>query len=181
MKIEIHNYLSCSHRLETSSQEWDSIVILDSTLEESEFVSLHSRNSLQLRFDDITSCVAHKMLPDAESIAAAVRFGLQSDKLIVCCRAGQSRSSATAFSIAYERIGSDALALLNPERHSPNFRILQIADEILERPGILNAYDEWSFQVGDTRLTDFLDEIESEYDELEEMGAVDRISHRGLA
>jgi len=131
MEIKIHNYLSCSHRLEADSGDWDSIVILDSSLDESEFVSRHSRNSLQLKFDDVTSPTPHKIEPSHELIAAALNFGIASEKLIVCCRAGQSRSSATAFSIAYEKLGKmDAFKCLNPKRHSPNSRILQIADEM---------------------------------------------------
>ena len=98
------------------------------------------------------------------------------------CIRDRSRSSAIAFAIAYEKLGRlDALRLLNPKRHSPNYRILQIADKILERPGILNAYDEWGMEIGDIRLTDYLDEIESEYDDLESMGASDRISVSELA
>lgn len=182
MKIEIHNYLSCSHRLESDSGCWDSIVILDSSLKDSEFVAQHSRKSLQLRFDDITTTRQNKILPSVDLISSALSFGLSSDKLIVCCRAGQSRSSAIAFSIVYEKLGKlDALKLLNPKRHAPNYRILQIADEILERPGILNAYDDWASAIGDIKLTDYLDEIESEYDDLESMGATDRISRPSLA
>ena len=117
MEIEIHNYLSCSHRLETESGEWDSIVILDSSLDDSEFVTEHSRNSLQLRFDDITSPAPNKIAPNSDLISTALSFGLSTNKRIVCCRAGQSRSSATAFTIAYETIGKlDALKLLNPKR-----------------------------------------------------------------
>ena len=178
MKIQIHNYLSCSHLLETESGSWDAIVILDSSLAESEFVSTHSVKSLQIRFDDITSPAPNKIEPTTELIETAIRFGLVSDRLIVCCRAGQSRSSATALSIAFEKFGeAAAMALLNPKRHSPNYRVLQIADTILDRPGLLNTYDQWGFEIGDTRLTDYLDEIESEYDELERMGVSDRISN----
>ena len=127
MEIEIHNYLSCSHRLETDSGNWNSIVVLDSSLADSEFVTHHSRSSLQLRFDDITAPAPNKIAPNSELISSALSFGLSLNKLIVCCRAGQSRSSAIAFAIAYEKLGRlDALRLLNPKRHSPNYRILQI-------------------------------------------------------
>ena len=182
MEIEIHNYLSCSHRLETESGKWDSIVILDSNLAESQFVKQHSRNSLQLHFDDITKPAPNKIEPSSKLIASALEFGLSTEKLIVCCRAGQSRSSATAFAIVYEKLGRiDAMKLLNPKRHSPNYRIIQIANELLDRPGILNTYDEWGMEIGDIRLTDYLEEIESEYDDLESIGASDRISRSELA
>jgi len=133
---------------------------------------------MQLKFDDITSPTPGKVVVTDELIRDAIAFGLASDKLIVCCRAGQSRSAAAAFSIAYEKLGKTvALSMLNPQRHSPNFQVLKIADGIIERPGILNAYDEWARENIGIRLTDFLDEIEAEYDELEQMAARDRISN----
>ena len=178
MQIEIHNYLSCSHLLESQSGAWDSIVILDSSLSESEFVRQNSKRSLQLQFDDITQNLEQKILPSENAIRSALDFANESQKLIVCCRAGQSRSSATAFSIAFEKFGEQfALDLLNPKRHSPNHFILQIADKLIERLGLLNAYDNWGYNIGDIRLTDHLDEIESEYDQLESIGARDRISN----
>ena len=179
MRLEIHNYLSGSFLLESEPNCWDAIVILDSSLSESQFVDDHAQRSLQLRFDDITQSVENKIIPSSELIEKALDFGLESEKLMVCCRAGQSRSSATAFSIAFEKLGDDAaLKLLNPKRHSPNFRVIQIANELVERPGLLNLYDQWGFSIRDQRLTDYLDEIEAEYDKLEELGARDRISKK---
>ena len=177
MKIEIHNYLSCSHLLEIQSGDWDSIVILDSSLERSPFVDLHSRNTLQLVFDDITVPAASRTMPEQSQIESALEFGLRSDKLIVCCRAGQSRSAAVAFAIVFEKQGEQkAMSILNPKRHAPNYKVLQLADAVIERPGLLNAYDKWTRDNGAIRLTDYLDEIASQYDQLESMGARDRIS-----
>ena len=96
---------------------------------------------------------------------------------MVCCRAGQSRSAATAFAIVFEKLGEQAaIKTLNPKRHSPNSRILQIADGLIERLGLLNAYDKWGQNKGSIHLADYLDEIESEYDQLESIGARDQIS-----
>lgn len=177
MELEIHNYLSCSHKLHTNSGHWDSLVILDSSLQESGFVKRHSANSLQLNFDDISKPQPQKIEPSIELISHAIVYGIQSEKLIVCCRAGQSRSAATAFAIAYEKMGKQfACSLLNPKRHSPNVRILQIADEIIDRPGILNAFDDWQAVNRNVRLADYLDEIESECSDLENLGVRDRIS-----
>ena len=178
MEIVIRNYLSGSFLLETETNEWDSIVILDSRLKQSQFVVDHSRNALQLRFDDVLETSTNKIAPDSASIMLAICFGLASEKLMVCCRAGQSRSAATAFSIAYEKFGKDrAIEILNPKRHSPNYRILRLAAGLIERVGLLEAYDQWGYDNGDIRLIDYLDEIEQEYDELESIGASDRISN----
>ena len=178
MEIEIHNYLSCSFRLEKEPGKWDAIVILDSTLPMSEFVDANTNRALQLVFDDISEPTTGKVAPERQHIAEALEFSASSSKLLVCCRAGQSRSAATAFIIAFELLGSNqALRLLNPKRHSPNFRVIRIADELVQRPGILNTYDDWRIERGDLRLTDCLDEIEAEYDELVRFGATDRISN----
>lgn len=143
----------------------------------SDFVPSHSRRSLLVHFDDVTSPTPNKVEPTLDPVSKAIKFGFKSDKLIVCCKAGQSRSAAVALSIAYDKLGKNlAFAILNPKRHSPNVRILQLADEVIDRPSLLDHYDEWGIENGDIRLTDFLDEIESEYDELERMGARDRIS-----
>lgn len=179
MDIEIRHYLSCSYQLEAQSGVWDSLVVLDSGLRRSEFVMQHSVRSLQLNFDDITKPQPRKIEPNFELVSAAIEFGVQSEKLFVCCRAGQSRSAAIAFAIAFEKLGeSAAIELLNPRRHSPNYLILRIADNVIARPGILDAYDRWGYQNGDVRLTDFLDEIVGERDELISLGARDRISVR---
>ena len=180
MEIEIHNYLSCSHRLEVEPGTWDVIVVLGSSVSESSFVSERSRKNIQLWFDDIVTPKMGRTEPSAEVIGSALAFGLESQKLIVCCRAGQSRSSALAFSIAYEKLGEEAaLGLLDSKRHAPNYRVLQIADALLERPGVLSAYNYWN-TTRQFRLTDYLDEIEAEYDHLEALGARNMIDRGKL-
>ncbi|MDB4778381.1 hypothetical protein OAG68_02885 [bacterium] len=177
MNLEIHNYLSGSYLLETQSNSWDTIVILDSNLPESSFVKSKSQRSLQLKFDDITNPTAKKIAPTAELVQRAIEFGLQSKNLLVCCRAGQSRSAAIAFSIGYEKIGkSFALELLNPQRHSPNGFIIEIAATLIGRPGLLDTFDQWIGNRGKIRMTDHLDEIEEEYRQLETLGAKNHIA-----
>ena len=111
MKIEIHSYLSCSHLLQTKPNAWDVLLIRDSKIPESEFVTENAVNSLQVQFDDVTFPKPNKVLPSATVIEEAIWFGLSSEELIVSCRAGQSRSAAIAFSIGFEKV---------LERHSPH-------------------------------------------------------------
>lgn len=167
--------------MESEPGVWDSIVILDSSLKNPSFVSGFSKQSLILQFDDIVEPTSNKVPPSSVLIRQAIEFGLASEKLMVCCRAGQSRSAATAFAIAFEKLGEKAaLELLNPKRHSPNYRIVRIAADLIERPGLLNAYDDWGYNHGDIQLTDFLDEIELEYDELESAGGRNGSNRRQL-
>lgn len=178
MLIRIENYLSGSYRLTSEPKQWDALVVLDSGLSESRFVTQHARRSLQVRFDDVLKAKRNKIEPNVQLVECAIKFGLSAEKLLICCRAGQSRSAALAFAIAFEN-GDQTAAfdLLNPRRHSPNPRVIEIANELVRRPGLLNAFDQWIAAKGDKRLTDYLDEIETEYDRLLALGAKDRISN----
>ncbi len=177
MIIEIHNYLSASHQLFTQPGMWDSIVILDSNLPVAPIIEENSNKTLVLHFDDISVEQDRKIAPSSDVINQAIEFGVGSEKLMVCCRAGQSRSAAIAFSILFERLGEDAaIKLLNPKRHAPNERVIEIASGLVQRHGLRNAYEQWRSQSRKFHFTDFLDEIEQEYRELETLGAVDEIS-----
>jgi len=95
---------------------------------------------------------------------------------MVCCRAGQSRSAATAFSIAFNKLGADAaIELLNPKRHSPNTLIIDLAANIIDDPMFATTFHDWQTANSHIKLTDHLDEIETEMDVLESNGARNRI------
>lgn len=176
MEIAIHNYLAGSHLLESTPRVWDAIVILDSNLRESDFVANHARKHLILQFDDVTAAATGKRPPTIEQIESAIKFASDSDRLMVCCRAGQSRSAATAFSIAFQEIGSDAaIALLNPKRHSPNSLIIDLAANIIDDPKFHTIFDEWRTTNSQIKLSDYVDEIQIEMDILESNGARNRI------
>lgn len=176
MEIVIRNYLAGSHLLESDAKRWDAIVILDSNLRASEFVENHSRNSLVLHFDDVTTPTNGKRPPTADQVESAIKFAADSDQLMVCCRAGQSRSAATAFSIAFQKLGSDAaLGLLNPKRHSPNSLIIDLAATIIDDPMFGTVFHDWQTTNSHIKLTDYLDEIENEWGVLESNGARNRI------
>lgn len=171
LEIEIHNCLSGSFILESEPRVCDAIVILDTSLPQPIFVSKFSRKSLVLQFDDITESVSRKISPTTEPIKREIEFVVTSEKLMVCCRAGQSRSASAAFAIAFEKLGEDAASeLLNPREHSPNFRIIQIAAGLIERPGLLNTCEEWGCNSGDIRLTDYY--TEQDIDSAIEAGAL---------
>ena len=177
MKIAIHNYLAGSYLLESLPRTWDAIVILDSQLREPEFVKEYSRNHLFLRFDDITTCAFGKRTPTVDQIESALSFAADSDRLMVCCRAGQSRSAAIAFSAAFNKFGADAaIGLLNPKRHSPNTLVIDLAADIIDDVMFATTFHGWRTANTHIRLTDYVDEIENEMDDLESNGARNRIA-----
>jgi predicted protein tyrosine phosphatase len=172
MNIVVHNYLSGSFLLEHEPNVWDALVILESGVSHTDFVSNHARQHLYLRFDDVGSNIRGKQMPTLTDIRSAVEFAAHSENLMVCCRAGQSRSVATAFVICHQQLGADAARrLLNPKRHIPNPLIVELGARVIDDPSVVLTFANWQADNRNVRLSDYLDEIEREIDELELQGA----------
>lgn len=177
MNVLIRGYLSGSFLLEREHKAWDAIVILDSKVTTSDFVAKHARRNLFLRFDDVSSEVRGKRLPTTDDVRAAIDFAANTQNLLVCCRAGQSRSAAIAFLISYARLGPDAAReVLDPTRHSPNPLIVELGSQVIGDPSVANTFTAWQAANRHVRLVDHLDEIERELDALERQGARNRIT-----
>ena len=177
MEIAIRNYIAGSYLLESEPNLWDAIVILDSNLRETEFVENYARNSLLLRFDDVTTPTHGKHTPTVDDVELAIRFAAQSDRLMVCCRAGQSRSAAIAFSIAFQNDGANAaVELLNPRRHSPNTLIIKLAASLVTDPMFVTTFHDWKTANSHIKLIDYVNEIEVEMDAIESSGARNRLT-----
>jgi len=181
MNLVIRSYLSASVLLECESKIWDAIVVLDTGLMPTDFVAQKARRHLFLHFDDALNAATGKRAPTNEQLQEALEFAAESENLLVACRAGQSRSAAIAFVIAYQRLGPlAAQAILNPKRHAPNKLIIELAAGHLADPTIESTFKEWQKVHHGVQLSDWLDEIEEEHDRLEREGAVNRIVGKGL-
>ncbi len=176
MNICIKSYLTASALLESEPNQWNVLVILDSGWIVTNFLLSHSRSYLALRFDDIDQPRSNKLLPSTTQIQQGLDFSIGKDNLIVCCRAGQSRSAALAYVIACrERGASTALQLLDPTRHSPNRLVVTIGDMLLEFSDAFDQFHDWRTRHSQFRLSDYSAELESEIDELESQGASNKI------
>lgn len=176
MEIRIGGYLATSHLLEREPNQWHAIVMLDSSLEVTDFVQVHTRSHLYLRFDDVEDQRPNKQAPTKRLIEDALAFARGKDKLLVCCRAGQARSVALAYVISCREHGvTEALQLLNPTRHRPNRLVVALGDAVLGIPAVLDQFDEWRRRHAHVRLADYFDEIEKEFEALEAQGASNRI------
>lgn len=179
MRVAIRSYLAASHLLQNEPGLWDAIVILDSDVQETDFLDRQCRRHLILRFDDIVTQQSQKLVATEEDIAAAIAFAANASNLVVSCRAGQSRSAALAFVIAYKKLGPKAASQLwNPRRHSPNSLVLELASPLIDDPGFLQTYDHWRASNKGVSLVDYLDEIEAEIDQLEAAGVRNQITVR---
>jgi hypothetical protein len=176
MNIVIRNYLAGSFLLEQEPNVWDAIVILDSGLSHTAFVAEHARRHIYLRFDDVDADVHGKRVATLDDIRAATEFASHSENLMVCCRAGQSRSAAIAFLIGCQRLGPEtACGLLNPKRHIPNSLIVDLGTRLMDDPFVLQAFAKWQTANKGVKLPSYFDDIEREFDELERQGARNRI------
>jgi hypothetical protein len=176
MEIVIRNYLAGSLLLEEEPNAWDAIVIFDSDLSPSDFVAQYARRHIYLRFDDVIDATSGKRLPTSDDILAALEFSEQSEKLMVCCRAGQSRSAAVAFVIGCHGLGSETAGrILNAKRHRPNSLIVELGARLIDDPFVLQAFAKWQLANEHIKLSSYVDEIEREFDQLERKGARNRI------
>lgn len=176
MLIRICNYLAGSFLLESEPNEWDAVVILDSSAKPTRFVSEFARTHLVVHFDDVVSPRSGKRQPTVRDVRAALSFAQDSEKLMVCCRAGQSRSAAVAFLICFQQQGPDAAyRLLNPKRHLPNELITRLGAELIEDPSLSQTIDQWRHDNAHINLSTFVPEIAAEFDDLERQGAQNRI------
>lgn len=177
MELRIGNYLAASFLLEQEPQKWHVIAVLDSGKRATEFVEIHARSFLYLRFDDVEENRPGKQLPTKQFVQQSLDFAQGKDRLLVTCRAGQGRSVALAYLIgARERGVAESLKLLDATRHRPNRLVVSIGDAILEGLGALAAFDVWRVLNSRIRLADYYDDIEREFSALEARGACDRIS-----
>ena len=117
-------------------------------------VKHYAKSALLLEFHDITD--KHKdfgIRPEREHIMAAITFakGVGQERLIVCCQAGVSRSSATGYIItSLDKDPSEAIKVLDRMLHWPNRKVVELGAELLSNPNILSEFEKW---IGSQRLS----------------------------
>ncbi|NQT13566.1 MAG: dual specificity protein phosphatase family protein [Planctomycetes bacterium] len=176
MDIRICGYLSASFLLEHEPLKWDALVVLDAKVIATDFVQSHTRKHLFLRFDDIERPTGNRRLVTSDQLARGLEFAKDSSRLLISCRAGQSRSAALAYLIACRDLGVDAAQkMIDPKRHVPNRLVVSLGAALLDVPDVLDAFHRWREAHRRIVLSDYYDEIEREFDDLVARGAVDRI------
>ncbi|OWK38717.1 hypothetical protein [Fimbriiglobus ruber] len=176
MEIRIGSYLAASWLLEQESQQWHTLVLLDSGKDPTDFVAAHARSFHFLRFDDIEEPRSGKQLPSRMLIEQGLDFAKGKDKLLVSCRAGQGRSVAMAYVIHSRESGAAAASpLLDPTRHRPNRLVVEIGSQLLGTPAVLDHFDAWRRTHAHIKLADYYDDMEREFEALVARGAVNRI------
>ena len=177
MEIKIAGYAAASHLLGREPDRWHAVVILGAGSESSGYVETRTLSSLYLHFDDVLDSQPGKITPTSDAIRRGLDFAKGKDRALVSCRAGQGRSVALAYLVAcQDSTPSEAVTLLDASRHSPNRLVVKIGATVLGDLAILDRFDVWRRDNACIRLSDYYDEIEAEFEELERQGARDLIS-----
>ena len=82
-----------------------------------------------------------------------------------------------AYAIAYHRFGETAaLRLIDPTRHTPNRRVIELAASVLAKPELLATFEEWQMEHRTIKLADYYNRLESEVEAMEYRGVQNRIT-----
>lgn len=108
------------------------------------FIETHCKELVHLPVDDVDFPRKTQVAPSLESVKKALDWSQGRDKLICCCHAGVSRSSATAYLIAAREWGpKTALCVLKPQKHWPNRMIVHLGSQLLNDPLIWDTFVDW--------------------------------------
>jgi len=131
---------------ETDLSSFSAVITIEDTATKAPFrIEDEHVEQLVLRFDDISKPIDDFVPPDEGDIRTALVFGRRyaNEKMMIHCHAGSSRSPAIALAILADRLGAgmEAQAITKlfaiSRWSSPNMRVIQIADGILDRRGML--------------------------------------------
>jgi len=149
MQIAIggHCAPTCHAALSMQPGQLDTIIITDPNWPLPHFVPDMAKDYLHMQFVD-TCDVMHPHCPKTEHVQQMLEWAEGRERLLICCHAGVSRSSATALLIATKEGGlNEAFRVLTPGWHHPNRLILKIGDILLNKP-VYEAYKAWRKKVG---------------------------------
>jgi len=112
------------------------------------------RSGLMLQFDDVDGPIDGLVAPQRAHVAAALDWARGKSNFLIACRAGISRSSATAVVLRASQCSPvEALEVLTPGMHYPNPLIICHGEEILGLHGLSEAVREWKRMRGFSGLT----------------------------
>lgn len=107
-------------------------------------LSAIAKSFLMLGFHDISFESHDYVGPSQDDVATALKFAEGKEDLVICCHAGISRSSATAYTIATQRsTPQEALNVLDIKKHFPNRLIIKHGSVILQKPEMVELIQDF--------------------------------------
>lgn len=151
--IAIASHFSAVPFLE-KNKGYNAVILTNAGVPYPRFLKTLSADLIHKEFDDIEFELAEEdaaswRLPKKEDIEDILKWAEGKEKLLCACHAGRSRSSACAYLILCSRMKpSEAITVLNPDRHSPNQLIVKYGAEILNNPKIVEEFKDWTRSFG---------------------------------
>ena len=174
MAIEFKGHLAASALLSDQSERWDGIFVIDSDMRAHPNLKNLTRRHLVLLFDDVERSTPGKISPTSAHVRQALEFSRESSRLLVSCRAGQSRSAALALLILASRNGVEtAINFLDPSRHRPNRGLIRLGADLINEPFLPTALDRWLCFINPSLNTA---DIGAEIKALKDSGTINLIS-----
>ncbi len=124
---------------------WDLLLISSPRgMEPPEGVSSLARRTLRLCFDDCDVARPGVVPPVAADVRRALEWSADSERLVVSCYLGRSRSAGLAYVIRCRDCQPlEALRMLAPDWHRPNPLIVRLGSELLGNPAIRDTCSDW--------------------------------------
>lgn len=148
MEIKILGHRSAAVFLSENPGEHDVIMISGPDnffgIEKSDTIIKNAKSYKLLAFDDVPVVRKGMQEPQRKHIEEALEFAKGKERLIVCCQAGISRSSAISYVLKTAEVGEfNALEVLDPKVHYPNPLIVKLGSEVLDRPDMPKLIRIW--------------------------------------
>jgi predicted protein tyrosine phosphatase len=145
VKVEIRSHDMLPDLLTAEPGLWDLLLIgSPGGVEPPASLSSLARRTLRLCFDDCDAARPGVVLPTADNVRQALEWSAGSERLVVSCYVGRSRSAALAYIIRCRDFPPlEALRILAPDWHRPNPLIVRLGSELLGNPSIRDTCSNW--------------------------------------
>lgn len=137
---------AAEHLAENPTKTIDVVLITNSggRYDDERFTNLikqHANRLCHLVFDDVDFPRERHVMVEKHQIQQAIDFAADKHELVVTCTAGMSRSAGLAYIIACSKMDpSEAVTVLDPNRHTPNEKVVFLGHEIVNKPTLLEVY-----------------------------------------
>ena len=145
MRIEIRGHPMLPDLLRVEPGLWDLLLISSpGGVEPPGGVLSLARRTLRLCFDDCDAPQPGVVPPTADDIRRALEWSVDSERIVVSCYLGRSRSAGLAYVIRCRDCQPhEAIRILDPDWHRPNPLIVRLGSEFLGNPTVRNTCSDW--------------------------------------
>jgi predicted protein tyrosine phosphatase len=127
-------------------RQYDVILFTNSGREVPPMIRTHAKNLIHFSRDDVDHDDERRgwSAMKEEDVKKLLEFAKDKERLICCCHAGVSRSSASAYIVASQEWGPEAaLTVLRPFKHWPNRLIIHLGSIVLGDRKVWDMFVKW--------------------------------------